>query len=117
MGEVFEYVIQEGDLDTDGVAIKADSISLDGGFIKDQAGNDAILTHNSLPADPGHRVDAVSPTVTSVAITSDPGDDDTYDHRRQDRSYGDIQRVRPISAMSTVTAVTIVLGDPALSWT
>ena len=78
VGEVFEYVIQEGDLDTDGVAIRADSISLNGGFIKDQTGNDAILTHNPLPADPGHRVDAVSPTVTSVAITSDPGDDDTY---------------------------------------
>ena len=78
VGEVFEYVIQEGDLDTDGVAIEANSISLNGGFIKDQAGNDAILTHPALPADTGHRVDAVSPTVTSVAITSDPGDDDTY---------------------------------------
>ena len=78
LGEIFEYVIQEGDLDTDGVAIKANSISLNGGFIKDQAGNDAILTHQALPAHTGHRVDAVSPTVTSVAITSDPGDDDTY---------------------------------------
>ena len=78
LGEVFEYWVQEGDLDTDGVAIKADSISLNGGFIKDQAGNDAILTHNALPANRRYRVDAVSPTVTSVAITSDPGDDDTY---------------------------------------
>ena len=78
LGEIFEYVIQEGDLDTDGVAIKANSISLNGGFIKDQAGNDAILTHQALPAHTGHRVDAVSPTVTSVAITSDPGGDDTY---------------------------------------
>ena len=78
LGEIFEYVIQEGDLDTDGVAIKANSISLNGGFVKDRAGNDAILTHQALPADRGHRVDAVSPAVTSVAITSDPGDDDTY---------------------------------------
>ena len=78
-GESFEYVIQEGDLDTDGVAIKANSISLNGGFIKDQAGNDAILTHPAVSADRGHRVDAVVPTVESVAITSDPGDDDTYD--------------------------------------
>ena len=78
LGELFEYVIQEGDLDADGVAIKANSISLNGGFIKDQAGNDAILTHSALPADREHRVDAVSPTVTSVAITSDPGEDDTY---------------------------------------
>ena len=78
LGEMFEYVIQEGDLDTDGVAIKLNSISLNGGFIKDQAGNDAVLTHNALPSDRLHRVDAVSPYITSVAITSDPGDDDTY---------------------------------------
>ena len=78
-GATFEYEIQEGDLDTDGVAIKADSISLNGGFIKDQAGNDAILTHAAAPANSGIVVDAVVPTVSSLAITSDPGEDDTYD--------------------------------------
>ncbi len=79
LGEVFWYYVQEGDLDTDGVEIKANSISLNGGFIKDQAGNDAILTHQAVPAGPDFRVDAVLPTVTSMAITSDPGEDDTYD--------------------------------------
>ena len=78
-GETFWYHVQEGDLDTDGVAIKANSISLNGGFIKDPAGNDAILTHQAVPADPDFLVDAVLPTVTSMAITSDPGEDDTYD--------------------------------------
>ena len=72
-------MVQEGDLDTDGVAIEANSISLNGGFIKDQAGNDAILTHEAVPADSAFKVDAVVPTVSSIAITSDPGDDDTYD--------------------------------------
>ncbi len=79
LGETFWYHVQEGDLDTDGVEIKANSISLNGGFIKDQAGNDAILTHEAVPASPDIKVDAVLPTVTSIAITSDPGEDDTYD--------------------------------------
>ena len=77
VGESFWYYVQVGDQDTDGVEIKANSISLNGGFIKDQAGNDAILTHAAVPADE-RRVDAVVPTVASVAITSDPGEDDTY---------------------------------------
>ena len=79
LGELFEYVVQEGDLDADGVAIKANSINLNGGFIKDQAGNDALLTHAEAPANSGILVDAVVPTVSSVAITSDPRKDDTYD--------------------------------------
>ncbi len=78
LGEFFQYEVQAGDLDTDGVAIGADSISLNGGFIKDEAGNDAILTHPAVPANSSVIVDAVIPTVSSIAITSDPGEDDTY---------------------------------------
>ena len=79
LGELFWYEVQAGDLDTNGVAIKANSISLNGGFIKDQAGNDAILTHAAVPATSYVIVDAVVPTVSSMVITSDPGEDDTYD--------------------------------------
>ena len=79
IGTLFVYEVQEGDLDTDGVAVKANSIRLNGGFIKDKAGNDAVLTHNALPANPEYRVDADLPTVSSVAITSDPAEDGTYD--------------------------------------
>ena len=79
LGDLFVYEIQEGDLDTDGVAIEANSISLNGGFLRDRAGNDAILTHAAVPADSGIIVDAAVPTVSSMAITSDPGEDDTYD--------------------------------------
>ena len=75
----FSYAIQEGDEDTDGVAIGANAISLNGGTIRDGAGNDAVLTHNPVAANSRIKVDAVAPTVSSIAITSDPGEDDTYD--------------------------------------
>ena len=74
----FSYLIQEGDLDTDGVAIGANALSLNGGTIKDAAGNDAVLTHYAVGAAPYIVVDGVRPTVSSIAITSDPGEDDTY---------------------------------------
>ena len=74
----FSYVVQEGDLDSDGPTISANAIDLAGGFIRDAAGNDAILSHAAVSADTHLTVDAVAPTVSSIAITSDPGADDTY---------------------------------------
>ena len=75
---IFSYVVQERDLDSDGVAISANSIDLNGGFIRDTAGNDAVLTHSAVAASSSFIVDAVAPTVSSITITSDPGDDATY---------------------------------------
>ena len=78
---VFSYGVAADDIDTDGIAISANKLSLNGGAIKDGAENDATLTHAAVAADSGHKVegsDTTAPTVSSVAITSDPGDDDTY---------------------------------------
>ena len=75
---LFSYVIKQGDLGSDGVVISADSIDLNGGFIRDPAGNDAVLTHAAVAASSTFIVDAVAPTVSSITITSDPGDDDSY---------------------------------------
>ena len=74
----FEYTVLEGDLDSDGVAVGANAVSLNGGTIQDAAGNDAVLTHGAVAANSNFIVDAVLPTVSSIAITSDPGEDDTY---------------------------------------
>ena len=74
----FSYLVQEGDLDSDCPAISTDSVELNGGFIRDAAGNDAVLTHSAVTSGTDFIVDAVAPTVSSIAITSDPGDDDTY---------------------------------------
>ena len=62
----------------DGVAINANSVVLNGGSIRDGAGNDAVLTHSAVAADSDFIVDGVPPTVRSVAITSYPGSDNTY---------------------------------------
>ena len=75
---VFEYMIAKGDLDLDGVAINANSLVLNGGSIRDGAGNDAVLTHSAVAEDSNYIVDGVPATVSSIAITSDPGSDETY---------------------------------------
>ena len=74
----FEYMVAKGDLDLDGVAINANSVVLNGGSIRDGAGNDAALTHSAVAEDSNRIVDGVPATVRSVAITSDPGSDNTY---------------------------------------
>ena len=74
----FEYMIAKGDLDLDGVAINANSVVLNGGSIRDGAGNDAVLTHSAVAEDSNYIVDGVPATVKSVAITSNPGSDNTY---------------------------------------
>ena len=74
----FMYTVVEGDLDLDGISVAANSVELNGGTIRDAAGNDAVLTHSAVPANDNFIVDGVPPTVSSVTITSDPGDDDTY---------------------------------------
>ena len=74
----FGYVVLEGDLDRDGPSISVNSVVLNEGFIRDAEGNDAVLTHEAVEAGTHFIVDAVAPTVSSIAITSDPGDDETY---------------------------------------
>lgn len=77
-GRGFAYVIQEGDLDTDGISIKANSIKLNDGTIQDEAGNHAILYHSEVPDNWEFVVDGTRPVVKKVNITSDPGEDATY---------------------------------------
>ena len=102
---VFSYTVEPDESDTDGIAIGADKLTLNGGTIQDAADNDATLTHDALPADSGHKVDGsdtVAPTISSIAVTSDPGDDDTY-------STGDT-----IQVTVTFSEDVTVTGDPQL---
>ena len=57
----FQYTTVEGDLDTGGISIPADSIDLNSGSIR-AGSRDATLTHGALTST--HQVDAVSPTVS-----------------------------------------------------
>ena len=77
-GDSFTYEVQDGDQDGDGVSFGANAVDLNGGSIRDRATNDAVVAHAARAASSSFLVDAVAPTVSSIAITSDPGDDDTY---------------------------------------
>ncbi|SHE61227.1 PKD domain-containing protein, partial [Leeuwenhoekiella marinoflava] len=56
---VFSYTVQSGDLDDNGIVVG--SLSLNGGTIRDAAGNNANLTLNSVGATDQVLVDAVAP--------------------------------------------------------
>ena len=74
----FGATVLEGDEDNDGVAIAANALSLNGGTIEDAAGNGAVLTHDAVAPNSSFLVDGVAPTISAIAITSDPGDDNSY---------------------------------------
>ena len=54
---VFSYTVVASDADTDGIAVAADKLTLNGGTIKDAADNNATLTHSALAAQSTHKVD------------------------------------------------------------
>ena len=66
----FDYTVLSGDSDSDGAAVGANAVSLNGGAIKDAAGNDAELTHDAVADDPGHKVSAVPPPPGNVRAVS-----------------------------------------------
>ena len=74
----FRYQVREGDVDTDGIGIGPGPRALSGGGIVDSAGNAAARTFTGLPRQDAHLVDATSPTVAEVRITSNPGADNLY---------------------------------------
>lgn len=61
---VFRYTVVSNDADANGVALSS-NVTLNGGTIKDAAGNDAALTFTGSTA-AGVLVDAVVPTISSV---------------------------------------------------
>ena len=64
--------IQSGDYDADGPTVAAGAIQVGTGWLRDTAGNPAVLTHAALTADSEFKVDAILPYVTGVEITSSP---------------------------------------------
>ena len=57
---VFHYSMVDGDIDSDGIGIGANSLRLHSGRIHDGAGNAAGLTHEAVAADEGQRVDTAT---------------------------------------------------------
>lgn len=80
----FEYTVQPGDTDTDGVAVIADSLDFGGATITGQTtGEVPFLTHSALAGtSPAQEVDTTAPGAPSVAdllVGSDSGVSDADD--------------------------------------
>ncbi len=75
----FTHTVAEPNISTQGIALLADTLELNGGTIQ-ASGVDADLSHTALGHNASHKVDWRLPaaSVTGVEITSDPGGDDTY---------------------------------------
>ena len=65
---VFRYTVAEGDADSDGIAVAANALALNGGAIADGSSNAATLDHTAVAADTDHTVDGVRPTLKSAAV-------------------------------------------------
>ncbi len=76
---VFAYQVAEYDLDMDGIVIPTNAIVLQGGGIKDAAGNNADISMAGQPAQYGHRVDGVRPWLSSLRWVASGGPDGVYE--------------------------------------
>ncbi len=70
---VFTYTIEAGLTDSDGISIDADRLTLNGGTLKDAAGNDAVLTHDAVAANASYLVDTSTPTANFGSATDNVG--------------------------------------------
>ena len=99
-GPAFEYLVETDDLDADGVSVPANALSLAPGFTIQSAADTniaAILTHDSLPGSPQHKVDgskAETPKVRSIEISPPPASDSVY--TRGERFYVNVHFDRDV---------------------
>ena len=77
----FYYTVQSEDVDSDGVSVPANAVSLKGGSIAlvDHADINANLSHDRVPDHPNRKVDgSLGPKVTGVSFMGRPDSGDTY---------------------------------------
>ncbi len=68
---LFSYTVDDGDRATDGIEIKAGSLTDGTGSIQSTDGTDANLTHNRVSLAPIYYVDGVLPTYSSASVSED----------------------------------------------
>ena len=107
----FAHTVVEPNYSTEGIAVLADTLELNGGTIGVATATGithAALAHRGLGHDPDHRVDwrlapaPATPKVTAVEVVSDPGADATYE-------LGDTIRIAV-----TLSEAVSVIGAPTL---
>jgi len=128
---VFQYVVQNGDNDSNGIALS--TIDLRGEQLTDLAGNDIDLTLNGVGNMTGVRVDTNAPTVAGIATIGAPlsngttlsytvtfnedvlGVDTTdFTLATTDTAAGSITGVTRVDARTYTVSVTNVSGDGTL---
>ena len=102
---VFTYTVVAGDTDTDGVVVKADSLTVAANTIEDAAGNDLVTTFTAVNGGTSHAVDNTPPTVGTIAFTS------TGPYKTGDSITISV----PITDASAVTLATGTGGAPTLT--
>ena len=113
---VFAYEVADGESDIDGVGVEADSLS--GGTIEDTSDNPAMLDHDGLAANAGHKVDGVKPELAStggavvdgtmLTLTYDEPLDGSSTPASGDFTVSGGDQTRTVSRVS-VTGSTVVL--------
>ncbi|HJO84993.1 MAG TPA: Ig-like domain-containing protein, partial [Candidatus Thalassarchaeaceae archaeon] len=101
---VFQYTIQAGETDDNGISIEANVLALNSSTIKDAVLNNATLTHSAVSANTSYKVDTTLPTVSSVEITSATG------MLNNSLNAGDVVSVR-----ATFNEIVIRTGSPQLT--
>ena len=101
---VFAYTVASGDLDEDGLSVNPGRIRIQGSSeVSDRRAPRSIWSHPSLLDDPDHKVSGKPlPSLTRLAVVSDPGEDETY-------STGDVIEVEAL-----FSSVVEVAGSPTL---
>ncbi|MFV0597952.1 Ig-like domain-containing protein [Shewanella sp.] len=120
----FSYTIQSGDSSNDLDYVATNSLSLNGGTIRDAATNNATLTlaspgaANSLGANTAIVIDAVTPSVTSIApsggaVSTDTSVDFTvnFSESVSNISTDDFSLVATGSATGTIASVSASTGS------
>ncbi len=113
---VFGYEVVKGDEDTDGVSIDANSLSLNGGTIKDRSKNSAELGHDGLGADSGHKVDGAGPDLaeTDPAVVNTATLTLTFDEPLDGSSTPQASAFRVTGGDATRTVADVALSGSAV---
>ena len=80
----FDYTVQDGDEDDNGITVEANSLNLHGGSILDTAGEDVLLRHDAETFE-GHLVGVVPPVLIGAWTSADGQEVITHVQRKRPR--------------------------------